>query len=149
MDNNVNVVNQNPPPAVPADQANQSQPQAVVQPVYEPSMPMGSVNKEAGPVVSPVPESASPTDTEPQISAELKDLGVETKSEKPELTPEHKELGVDHVGSNITVSVHAPASVKLPMTEEEIADRLKTGQDDDSGKWLAGLIQKIVRVIGL
>ena len=35
------------------------------------------------------------------------------------------------------------------MSEEEIADKLKTGRDDDSGKWLAGLIGKIIRAMGL
>jgi len=29
-------------------------------------------------------------------------------------------------------------------SEKEVEDKLKTGQDDDSGKWLAGLIRKII-----
>lgn len=150
MDDNAKIVNQNPPPGTPADQA---QPQAVIQPIQtvQPVAPVGSVNKEAGPVlaVSPVSEIAKPTDTEPQINQELKDLGVEAKSDKPDLTIEHKKLGLDHVGSNITVSTQASISVKLPMTEDEIADKLKTGEADDSGKWLAGLMRKIIKAMGL
>lgn len=150
MDDNAKIVSQNSPPAISAEQGNQAQPQAVVQPVQS-ATPVGSVNKEAGPVPAtpPISEFVKPTDAEPQISQELKDIGVETKSEKPDLTSEHKELGLDHAGSNITVSTQVSTPVKLPMSEEEITDRLKTGQDDDSGKWLAGLIQKIIRVMGL
>jgi len=145
MNNDNKNVSQNTPPAPQADQA---QPRAQVQPV-QPVVPAGSINKEAGPVSAADAEFIKPTDTEPQLSPELKESGIEVKNDKPNLTFEHKELGLDHAGSNITVSTQPTAPIKLPMSEKEIADKLKTGQDDDSGKWLAGLIQKIMKAIGL
>lgn len=145
MDDNTKNVNQNTPLAAQADQA---QPQAATQPM-QPSASVGSVNKEAGPVAPPVSEFVNPTDAEPQISKELKDLGIEAKSDRPDLTFEHQELGMDHAGSNIAPVIQSSTPVKLPMTEEEIADKLKAGESDDSGKWLAGLVQKIIKALGL
>lgn len=150
MNDDNKIVNQNPPSAVQADQA---QPQPAVAPVQptqpvQPVTPVGSVNKEAGPVDATVSEFIKPSETQPQIDSELKEIGVKEVKDKPDLTFEHKELGVDHAGSNITVSTQPSVPVKLPMSEEEIADKLKTGQDDDSGKWLAGLLQKLIKAFG-
>lgn len=141
MDDNTKIVGQNTSSAVQSDQA---QPQAAVQPTMPPA-PVGSANKEVGAISAPVSEFIKPTDTEPQVSPELKESGVEAKSDKPDLTFEHKELGLDHAGSNITVSSQPSSPIRLPMSEDEIADKLKTGQDEDSGKGLAKLIQKIIK----
>lgn len=138
MDDNVKIVNQNTPPAT---QANQAQPQAAVQPVA-PITPVGSVNKEVGPMMSPVSEFVKPSETEPQIEKDIAELGVEAKKDSPDIADEHKDF-IDHAGPYVP----APSSsskVTMPMSEEEVADKLKTGQDDDSGKWLASLIKKII-----
>lgn len=140
-DDNQNV-NQNTPPP-PVAQTDQTQPQ------IQPIMPVGSVNKEVGPIVSPVSEAVKPTDAEPQISQELKDLGIEAKKDEPNITPEHKEIGVDHSGPHAPVPTSSSGNVILPMSEKEIESQLKTGQNDDSGKWLAGLLQKIIKAMGL
>lgn len=144
MDDNAKIVNQNTPPVVQDDQA---QPQATVQPIA-PVASVGSVNKEVGPIASPVSEFVKPTEAEPQISQELKESGVEAKSDRPDLTFEHKELGVDHAGPHVPVATSPSGKITMPMSEEEVADKLKTGQDDDSGKWLAGLINKVIAVMG-
>lgn len=128
----------------PVAQADQAQPQAVVQPV----VPAGSVNKEVGPVVVSDSEFVKPSEAEPQISQELKESGVEAKSDKPNLTVEHRGL-VDHAGSHTPVSTTPSKTIQYPMSEEEIEKQLKAGQDDDSGTWLAGLIKKIMKVLGL
>lgn len=125
-------------------QDDQKQPQAQVAPI----VPAGSVNKETVPVGIVDAEFVKSSETEPQVSQELKESGVEIKSDRPDLTFEHKELGVNHAGP-IPVSSSSPSHIILPMSEEEMTDKLKTGQDDDSGKWLAGLLKKIIAMMGL
>jgi hypothetical protein len=107
-----------------------------------PVVPVGSPNKEI-PVSALVSEFVKPSETEPQISQDLKELGVEAKKDEPSLTDEHKGI-IEHAKEFAPVSVSSSNNVVMPMSEEEIADKLKTGQDDDSGKWLAGLIKKII-----
>lgn len=133
--------------SIPQDDQTAVQPQAPVQPVV-PVAPIGSANKEAGPVGSPISEFVKPTETEPEITKELKDLGVEAKKDEPNVTDEHKAF-IDHAKQFASVQAPASSKVTLPMSEDEIADKLKTGQDDDSGKWLAGIVQKVIRAFGL
>lgn len=132
MDDNTKNVNQNPLPVAPA----------------EPSAPVGSTSKETEPVSAPVSEYVKLSERQPEIDQELADLGVKEVSDKPNLTSEHKELGVDHAGLHVPVATSPSGKITMPMSEEEVAEKLKTGQDDDSGKWLAGLIQKIIKVLG-
>ena len=136
MSNDTQVLDQNP-----------GTPQAPVQPV----VPVGSVSKETGPANVNLSEFVRPAGPEgsPNVSEEEKEAGVEVKSDKPNLTFEHKELGIDHAGPHVPVSASASGKVSLPMSEDEVIDKLKTGQDDDSGKWLSKLIQKIMKVMGL
>jgi hypothetical protein len=146
MDDNTKMMNQNTPQVVQDDQA---QSQAVVQPV-QPSVSGGMANKEIAPTPSTISElKPSGPEVNHEINQELKDIGVEEKKDSPDLTFEHKELGVDHAGPHIPVSSAISNKVQLPMSEEEIEKQLKTGQNDDSGKWLAGLVRKIMKVIGL
>jgi hypothetical protein len=141
MNDDNKIVNQKTSPVVQADQAT---PQVQVQPVA----PVGSTNKEVGPVNALAPEFVKSSEVEPQIDQDLKELGVEAKKEKPDLTFEHKKVGIEHAGPHIAVSTVPSGKVTLPMSEEEIMDKLKTGQDDDSSKWLAGLINKVIAVMG-
>ena len=140
MNDDNKTVNQNTPP--PVAQTDQTQPQ--IQPVA----PVGSVNKEVGPVVSSVSESVKPTDAEPRISQELKDLGIEAKKDEPNIAGEHRDF-IDHAKQFTPVSSSLSGKVTMPMSEKEIESQLKTGQNDDSGKWLAGLLQKIIKAMGL
>lgn len=142
MSTDTNVLNKNP---VSVGQTVPLQPQAAVQPV----VPAGSINKETGPVSVSGSEFIKPTEAEPQVSQELKESGVEVKSDRPDLTFEHKELGIDHAGPHAPVPSSPTGKIVMPMSEEEVAEKIKTGQNDDSGKWLAGLLQKIIKVIGL
>lgn len=142
MDDDTKIVNQNVNPVI---QGNQAQVQTQVQP----AVPAGSVNKETSPVGASDSEFIKPSEAEPRINQELKESGIEVKSDKPNLTFEHQELGVDHAGPYVPVSSSPKNKITMSMSEEEIEDRLKTGQDDDSGKWLAGLLQKIMKVLGL
>lgn len=113
--------------------------------------PQGSLSKEKAPIGPNLSEFIRPAGPEgsPNVSKEEKAAGVEVKSDKPNLTFEHKELGVDHAGPHVSVPTSPSGKVTLPMSEEEVTAQLKTGQDDDSGKWLAGLIRKVIKVFGL
>jgi hypothetical protein len=131
-------------------QADQVQPQASIKPVQPVQNPVGSVNKEVGPVSSAMSElRPAGSEVSHEISQELRDIGVEEKQDRPDLTDEHKELGVNHAGPHVPVPTRHSGKVKLPMSEEEIESKLRTGQDDDSGKWLAGLVKKVIKVMGL
>jgi hypothetical protein len=130
------IVNQNPAPVV---QDDQKQPQEQIQPVVA----AGSLNKETAPVVSLGNEFIKPSETEPQVDGDLKELGVEAKKEEPNIGDEHKGI-VEHAKEFTPVSTSPSGSIAMPMSEQEVSDKLKTGQDDDSEKWLAGLIKKII-----
>ena len=141
MDDNNKIVNQNVNPVA---QASPVQPQVPVQP----TAPVGSPNKETAPVGASVSEFVKPSETQPQINQELADLGVESKKDEPNIADEHKRI-IDHAKQFTPVQASPSGKVSLPMSEDEVADKLKTGQDDDSGKWLSKLIQKIMKVMGL
>ncbi len=140
MDDNTKNVAQNTPPVA---QADQTQPQVQpVQPV-QPVAPVGSVNKEVGPVGATISEFVKPSETQPQIDQDLAELGVEAKKDEPSIADEHKKI-IDHAKQFTPVSSSPSGKVTMPMSEEEVTEQLKTGQDDDSGKWLARLIRKII-----
>jgi hypothetical protein len=130
MNSDVGVVDQNPVSA-PASSSSVPVPQ------------MGSLKKEA-PIIS-IPElKPAGSEVSHNISQELKDIGVEEKKDGPDLTFEHKKLGFEHAGPSVPIPPSPSGKITLPMSEEEIASKLKVGQDDDSGKWHAGLLRKII-----
>jgi hypothetical protein len=139
MDDNNKTVNPN---AASVAQDDQIQSQTQVQPV-QPVVPAGSLNKEAGPINAPASELIKPSETEPQISEDLKELGIEAKKDEPRIADEHKGL-VEHAKQFSPISMPPSGKIVMPMSEEEIEKQLKTGQDDDSGKWFARLIKKII-----
>jgi hypothetical protein len=141
MNDDNKIVNQNANPVIQGDQA-QSQPQV------QPAGSVGSINKEAGPIGVPDSEFIKPSETQPQIDQELADLGVEVKKDSPSVTDEHRDF-IDHAKQFTSVPSSPTGKITMPMSEEEVADKLKTGRDDDSGKWLAGLIKKIIKAMGL
>lgn len=112
--------------------------------------PQGSLNKEKSPIGTNLSEFIKPAGPEisPNPSAEEEKSGVEVKSDRPSLTSEHRELGMDHAGSNITVLTQPSGSIQLPMSDEEIEKLLRTGQDDDSRKGLAKLVDKVGKALG-
>jgi hypothetical protein len=139
MDDNNKAVNSN---AASVTQDDQVQPQAQVQPV-QPVVPAGSLNKETGPIVAPTSEFVKPSEAEPQISEDLKELGIEAKKDEPDMGNEHEGL-VEHAKQFTPVSSPPQGKITMPMSEDEIEKQLRSGQDDDSGKWLARLIKKII-----
>lgn len=130
--------------AVQDNQANQPQPQ--VQPV----VPAVSLDKESEPQSTdqPTQKFIEPSEKEPQISPELKEAGVEIKKDAPDIADEHKQI-INHAKQFTPVSTSPSDKITMPMSEEEISSKLQIGQDDDSAKWLAQLINKIMAVVAL
>lgn len=104
---------------------------------------VGSLNKEA-PVSAVGLSEIRPAGPEIKhnIGQESADLGVGETRDEPDLT---QIADVQHAGPHIPVSTTPTKTIQYPMSEEEIGSKLKTGQDDDSGKSLAKLIQKIIK----
>ena len=118
----------------------------------DPVQPTGNMLKEKAPIGQNFSEFVRPSGAEviPNVPQEVSDVNVEVKSDKPNLTFEHKELGIDHAGPSVPVPpVSTQNTVTLPMTEEEIETRLKTGQDDESGTNLARLLKKLIKALTL
>jgi hypothetical protein len=150
VNDNNNIVGQNTN-SVPAQGLNQ--PQAAIQDTKVStngvaSPPVGSANKEVGPIAAPVSEFAKSSEAELQVDRDLRELGVEAEKEKPELTNEHKLAGIEYSGVYAPTPTASTSPVKLPMTEKEIQNKLR-GQDDDSGKWFAWLLRKIITVMSI
>lgn len=133
MNNDTQVLDRNPV-SVPVS-GSQVQPQ------------MGSLNKEA-PIAATGLSEIRPSGPEVrhEISQESAELGVKEIQDRPDLV---QTVDIHHAGPHVPVPSSPSGKVIMPMSEEEITDKLKTGQDDDSGKWLAGLIQKIIKAMGL
>ena len=132
MNNDNKILDRNP--VSPPVSGNQVQPQ------------MGSLNKEA-PIATGLSElrPAGP-EAKHNIDQEITQLGVREIEDRPDLT---QVADVQHAGPSIPVSAMSSASIHYPMSEDEVTKQLKTGQGDDSGKWLAGLIKKVIAVMGL
>lgn len=118
-----------------------------------PAQPVGSVAKEFGPIGASVeskPEEyiqPSGTETQPEVSAELQEHGVEavTNQERPQLTEQDKKAGIEHAKESVPAptQVTTLSHVQFPMTEEEAEQKFKTTKMDDSDHWLAALVKRV------
>jgi hypothetical protein len=108
--------------------------------------PVGSMNKEA-PAINLDLGSSELTPAEPEtqhdIDQELTDLEVKEVKDNPDLTSEHKELGVKASGPYVPIPPPSD-NVILSMSEEEIKAKSKTVKSDDSEKWYMTLLKKII-----
>ena len=113
-----------------------------------PVQPTGNILKEQAPIGQNLSEFVRRTGPEVThaISKESAELGVKETSDRPDLM---QVSDIRHAGPSVPVPSGPSGSVKLPMSEEEVKAQLETGQDDDSGKWLSKLIQKIMKVMGV
>jgi len=85
----------------------------------------GSVAKEVErPVSSYVNESVT-SETQPQVEQELKDIGVEARTDKIELDKTHERIGIAHAPVDTPVNTDSIGTVQLPMTEEEAQGVMK------------------------
>lgn len=104
-----------------------------------PPAPVSNPIKEAEPLTTPI----TPSESEIAVSSELREIGVEAVSEKPQLTQEHAQIGV-RVSERPpieTPAVSSPVSFKTPLTNEELilAPRRSIY---DAVRWLASSISR-------
>lgn len=109
---------------------------------------VGLVQKELPPisskVVSEVSEIIKESEKEPNIDEDVKKAGVEAVFERPNLTEEHAEIGMEHSGESVPVATKTLGTDQFPMTEAEAENTLKTSKKDDS---IFGLAKVIIREI--
>lgn len=106
---------------------------------------VGAIHKEQGSTIPVVQTSefVKPSEPEPQVPSELKEMGVKPVSHVPTLTDEHQQAGIYHAKESVPVSAEPSGMVKLPMTKMEAQSVLKMHKKvSDSIKWLASLILK-------
>lgn len=103
---------------------------------------VGSSNKEQAPhavVESKLSEFIKPEVEKPNVDQEQKDMGVVVKSDKPDLTFEHEELGVVHSGPNVTV-LPAPTGL-VQISEKRNINNSSTWYD-----WLLKRVDKVMKL---
>lgn len=109
----------------------------------------GPLGKEKAPLGTNLSEFIAPAG--PEINPNLPpgvSEHVEIKSDRPDLTSEHKELGIDYAGPHVPVSTSSSSNPSSLMTEEEIK-KFKTGDATDSKTGLAIILDKLKKMIGL
>lgn len=106
--------------------------------LVQPSAPVGVANKEVGHVGPPVSEFVTRSGAEAilNIPPEVSEANVKISTDKPFLTPAHKEAGLDHSGPDVTVPT-SPTGL-VPITEKKDVS--------SSGTWLNTLLEKIRKV---
>ena len=120
--NDIAVVDKNP---IPVQTANNN------------LQPPGSLSKEAPSSPEIKPELVG-SEREHENIEELKEMGVRVENnDRPNLSAEHKELGMDYAGATVPTPTFFSDKVQLP----EIP---KTGSSDDSKTALRMLIEKIM-----
>ena len=107
--------NTNTPLVSPTDQSQVQNPTQIAQNQPQ-DQGVGSVHKEQG----PVREFVEKSDVELKIDKELESIGVETKSDDVNLTPEHIKFGLEHAGSSVPASTSPSGKVVLPQTPKQI-----------------------------
>ncbi len=134
MSNDAAVLDKNPITPVAVGQAQPQNPVSLGG--KERSVPLVATSETVSNLQAEGPERSH------EISQDLKDLGVKEIQNKPVFTQEHIDAGIRDSNPAPSVSTN---TVTLPMTEQEIESQLKTGQDDDSKKWLAWLFNKVIK----
>ena len=103
--------------------------------------PVGSTHKEQEPIVSVAPtEIMQPTEKEAQLSPEVKEAGVETVAEVPDLTLSDKNAGLTLAKESV-VHPTIPSGVVM-LSDEEVISAVKQKKSGNSIFYLALLILK-------
>ena len=119
-----------------------------VQPVSDQNQvtPSGSsLNKEVG----SVSDYVSHSEQAPKIEQELKEAGVETVSETPQLTQAHEQIGVKLSPESSKPNLETPIGQAVPMSQAKAEQVIKTNKNiRDSILWFAILMLKNFKKMG-
>lgn len=106
----------------------------------QPSSPVGVANKETGSIPSIISEiTPAGPEVRPNISQESVELGVKEIQDRPNLTFQHQQIGLEHSGATVPV----PAG---PTGLVQISEKKDIGS---SGTWLNALVEKVQKVMRL
>jgi len=90
-----------------------------------------------------------PSEPEHVLDQEVKDAGVKTVSEKPNLTDVHTQIGVTHSLQNTEPVSQKPKVIEFPLNDREMESLLKNEDKKSSAYWLSVLIDKVKKVLTL
>ncbi len=109
--------------------------------------PLSGSQKEHAPLEAPIAEYVKPTEVEPVLHPEVKEVGVEASPnlEHPNLTEEHQRLGIEYAKESVPVSLSKTSGTNLPYNPEQIAMLKKTTHKDDSKHWLVILTEYLLK----
>lgn len=112
-----------------------------------PQQPIGTPHKEFAPIVGTVAEYVTPTETEPVVSAELKEHGVEVSpgGKQPEIHPLAGEVGLVKAKESVSVPTDTTGMVQLPLAQADAFTIKKTRPVADSVRWLAELVLEQIK----
>lgn len=126
----------------------QNQPQNVqVSQVPIAPTPVSVPNKEHVPAVTanealPVQEFVKSTEQEPNLPPEVKDAGVQVQQNIPQLTDDHKKIGVFHAPEIAAAAPSFTPTVNYILSADEEKIAMKKSPTY-SIRWLAQLQQKV------
>jgi len=123
-------------------------PTAPQQPVAQPQYPVGGPHKEMAPVTkTPISEVMRPTEVQPQLQPEVQEAGVEVveNREQPQLTAEHKAVGIEHAKESVPMPLSPQPTVQLPYSLQDAKVIGKQVSRYESKHWLAALTEYIWR----
>ncbi|HSX40519.1 MAG TPA: hypothetical protein VLF68_02805 [Candidatus Saccharimonadales bacterium] len=110
--------------------------------------PISTPNKESvGGVSVDTSDLITPSEVEPQLHPEVQEAGVETVSDKPQLTDEHAKIGIKVSADATPVATSPTGMVQLPMTQAQAQATIKkTKNVKESIVWLASLILRQLKM---
>lgn len=140
------VSSQSQPPAQPVIQP-------LSRPIQAPQNPVSGPHKEVAPVrqmptaEAPVAEYVRPTEVAPQLQQEVVDAGVEVvhNPEQPQLTQEHKAVGLELAKEAVPVTIPAQPTTQLPYSAQEVKEIEKKVPISESKHWLAALTEYLLK----
>lgn len=83
------------------------------------------------------------------LDQEVKEAGVQTVSDKPNLTDAHTQIGVSHSLQNTDPVAKNPKTIEFPLNDREVGGLLQNKDEKSSAYWLAVLIDKVKKVLTL
>lgn len=82
----------------------------------------GQVSGGSKEVEKPVSDFVKPSttaETAPRVEQNLRDIGVESHAEQPELDSTHEQIGIKHAPSDTPFIPGTESNIQLPMSESE------------------------------
>ncbi len=98
--------------------------------------------------------ASEPGESQPEISAELKEIGVEASKDEEQLklSAEQELAGVEPAKESVPMNSHISANLQFsqqPFTASDAVDIIKNTSPDESKHWLAVLVLSILHKLHL